>query len=304
MNRIAFWLVLLATSSCTISVRTSTPLAVDLTHVIPTFSADGVPLAGSKAVPTFGAQAVYETMLAYQAGQGHFYSGKLTLYDHHATHVDAPGHYVNDGASKEAETSDTRYVSQLTTADLIGPVVYLDISARVRAELAENKGRPSRDLTVTNFSNDSGNTVTPRDLDTVADKLRDGSWLVVNSGWSKFFSGGSLDQSDYINGWNFPGFSRSACDRLIEIEDERDIRINGIVMDNIGIDSGESSAPGDKPWHCHVRGLQRGWKFVENATNLSSLAAADPGSCTLVVGALKHAVGSGGTARVFAMCNE
>ena len=72
-------------------------------------------------------------------------------------------------------------------------------------------------------------------------------------------------------------------------------------MDNIGIESGESSS-GTHPWHCHVRGLQRGWKFVENATHLEQLARAQPGSCTLVVGALKHIAGSGGPARVLALC--
>ena len=43
--------------------------------------------------------------------------------------------------------------------------------------------------------------------------------------------------------------------------------------------------------------------FVANANNLGQLAQAEkPGRCTIVVGALKHVAGSGGPARVFALC--
>ena len=178
--------------------------------------------------------------------------------------------------------------------------------ARVDAELAKNQGNPSPDRAVTDFSNASPNVVTAEDVGSIADQLSNATWIVARSGWSRFFTGPSLDESPYINGWNYPGFSRKACDRLIELEDENGIRINGIVMDNVGIESGESSAgtpPGKNTWHCHVRGLQRGWKFVENATNLEQFAQAKAGSCTLVVGVLKHMAGSGGSARVFALCD-
>ena len=110
----------------------------------------------------------------------------------------------------------------------------------------------------------------------------------------------------YFNGWNFPGFNAAAIDRLIELEDEKGIRINGIVIDNIGIDSGEGSKGIDDKWsnsfYSHVRGLQRGWKFVENGTNLEQVAMA--GSCTIIVGAPKHVGGGGGPSRVLAMCEN
>lgn len=291
--------------------RTDAPLVFDLTHQIETFAPrEGRPTAadlarphdGSRPVPTFAEQAVYEILPEMEAGQGRFYGGRLVLYDHHGTHLDAPTHYRNDAASLEVEMPDGRDAGALRAEDLIGPVVFLDISPRVLGELNKNGGRPSPDLSVTNFSNVSRSVVTAEDVDRIADELGDGVWLVVNSGWSRFFAGSGLEQSDYINGWNYPGMSKRACDRLIEVEDKRDFRIGGIVMDNIGIDSGESSVDSRQPWHCHVRGLQRGWKFVENATSLGDLAYARPGSCTLVVGALKHRAGSGGAARVFALC--
>ncbi|KKL76508.1 hypothetical protein LCGC14_2044200, partial [marine sediment metagenome] len=102
--------------------------------------------------------------------------------------------------------------------------------------------------------------------------------------------------------------SHGAVDKLIEIENKKGILIQGIVADNIGIDSGQSAKGEDdkwtNSWYAHVRGLQRGWKFVENATNLGQLAMAKPNSCTLIVGALKHVRGAGGPSRVLAMCEK
>ncbi|MDP6705886.1 MAG: hypothetical protein QF893_06050 [Alphaproteobacteria bacterium] len=122
---------------------------------------------------------------------------------------------------------------------------------------------------------------------------------MANAGWPRFYNGAALQESAYINDWNFPGFSAAACDKLIQVEERKRVRINGIVMDNIGIDSAENSAgpKGDlvtDSWHCHVRGLQRGWKFVENAANLGQLAEARPGSCALFVRAPKLVSGTGG----------
>jgi kynurenine formamidase len=298
----------LLASGCTTAREPSWVL--DLSHPVPTFQAkaEGAdlsrPHAGSVPVPSFGAQAVYAVSPPAETGQGHFYAGHLVLYDHHATHLDAPGHYRNDTGSLEIHPPDQRLAAELGVGDLVGPVVFLDIGERVATELARNGGQPSPDPAVTDFSNDSSAVVGAADIDGLAERLVEDAWIVVHTGWSRFFRGSSLDTSLYINGWNYPGLSKAACDRLIQLEDERGIRINGLMMDNIGIDTGESSGPSPRPWHCHVRGLQRGWKFVENATNLHQLAEAREQSCTLVVGALKHRAGSGGAARVFALCEH
>ena len=80
------------------------------------------------------------------------------------------------------------------------------------------------------------------------------------------------------------------------------------MADNIGIESGESAKGIDdkwtNSWYGHRRGLQRGWKYVENAANLGQLAMAKPGSCTLIVGAPKHVRGTGGPSRVLAICEK
>ena len=184
----------------------------------------------------------------------------------------------------------------------------IDISGRVEAELAKNGGKPSPDTSVTDFSNSSANVVTPDDIDAVADKLADGVWLVLNLGWSGFyFDGTDFAKDPYINGWNYPGLTPAAVDKIIEIENNKGVRINGIMSDVIGVETGQNSRGSDEKWtdswYAHVVGLQRGWKFVENGANLEQLAQAGPDNCTLVVGAPKWTRGTGGPSRILALCN-
>ncbi len=296
------------------------PFLLDLTHPLPTFEpmkgdpskADlGKPWLDSKPIPSFGSQTVLK-ISRFPTNQGYFDLGTLVLSEHHGTHLDSPGHYVNNAKSLEAgnpPASKRKLVHLLGAADLVGKVVLIDISGRVQAELDKNGGKPSADKSVTDFSNASPNVVGADDIAAVADKLDNGVWLVLNLGWSRFFfSGTDFVKDPYINGWNHPGMNKAAVDKLIEIMDAKKIRINGIVADNIGIDSGESAYGKEgkwiDSWHAHVRLLQRGLKFVENAANLGQLVMAKADSCTLVVGAPKHVRGTGGPSRVLAMCEK
>ena len=293
---------------------------VDLTHPLPTFQPledDPMkpdlskPWGNSVPIPTFGAQTVF-SLGQFPIAAGHFDLGTLILAEHHGTHMDTSAHFVNSAETLEdgnPQADMRRLAHQLTAEDLIGKVVLIDISGRVQTELDKNGGTPSPDKTVTDFSNASGNVVTADDIDGVADQIDDGVWLVLSQGWSRFyFDGPDFGSDPYINGFNFPGLSHAAVDRLIEVENEKGVRINGIVSDVIGVESGESSrGTGDNwanSWPAHVRGLQRGWKLVENANNTGALAQATPGSCTLVVGAPKHVRGTGGPSRVLAMCEK
>ena len=233
------------------------------------------------------------------------------MAEHHGTHLDSAGHYVNSADSLEpgGKPADQRKLTHdLGANDLVGHAVLIDISGRVEMELAKNGGVPSPDVSVTDFSNTSANVVTADDIAAVSDQIKNGVWLVINTGWSKFyFSGTDFAKDPYINGFNHPGMSKAAVDKLIEIMDQKGVLIGGIIADNIGIDSGQSAIGDDdkwtRSWHAHIRLLQRGVKFVENAANLGQLAMAeDPGKCTIVVGAPKHVGGTGGPSRVLALC--
>ncbi len=291
---------------------------VDLSHPIPTFApmADDAmkpdmskPYLDSKPIPSFGQQTVF-ALSKFPTNQGHFDLGSLILSEHHGTHMDTPGHYINNADTQEAAgmaAADRKLAHQLTSDDLTGETVVIDISNRVATELAKNGGKPSPDKSVTDFSNTSMNVVTADDIRAVANKLKDGSWLVLNLGWSQYyFDGADFAKDPYINGWNHPGMNKESVDALIDVMDKKGIKIGGIIADNIGIDSGQSSIGDDDKWsnsfYSHVRLLQRGIIFVENATNLDKIAMAK--SCTLVVGAPKHVRGTGGPSRVIGLCKS
>ena len=303
----------------TFSVYGHGSLNIDLSHPIPTFAPSNEdpmkadlsrPYLNSVPIPTFGGQAVL-SFGKFPTSDGHFSLGTIILAEHHGTHLDSPGHYVNNAESLEQgnkPANERKHTQDLDANDLIGHAVLIDISGRVEMELAKNGGVPSPDVTVTDFSNASANVVTADDVAAVSDKIKNGVWLVLNTGWSKFyFSGADFAKDPYINGFNHPGMSKEAVDKLIDIMNQKGVLIGGIIADNIGIDSGQSAVGDDdkwtNSWHAHVRLLQRGVKFVENATNLGQLAMAkDPGKCTIVVGAPKHVGGTGGPSRVLALC--
>ena len=233
---------------------------VDLTHPLPTFQPmEGDPMKpdlskpwfDSKPVPTFGQQTVL-SMGEFPVPQGTFDLGTIVLSEHHGTHMDTSVHYVNKPETLEAgnpPASERRLAHQVTAEDLIGKVVLIDISGRVQTELDKNGGKPSTDPSVTDFRNDSGNVVTADDVAAVADQIDNGVWVVVNNGWSRFyFEGTDWGKDPYINSWNFPGMSHAAVDKLIEIENQKGVRINGVVADLIGVESGQSSKGSDDQW--------------------------------------------------------
>lgn len=295
-------------------------VTIDLTHPIPTFAPSSddpmkadlnKPYLDSVPIPTFGGQAVL-SLGQFPTSQGVFDLGTLVLAEHHGTHMDTAGHYLNDKTSQETGTipaDKRRLTHQLDAGDLIGKAVIIDISGRVDTELAKNGGTPSPDKNRTDFSNQSSNVVTADDINAVADEIEDGVWLVINTGWSRYyFSGSDFATAPYINGFNYPGMNKAAVDQLIEIMEEKSVLINGIIADNIGIDSGDSALGDDdqwtNSWYAHVRLLQRGVKMVENATNLGQLVeVGDTKNCTIMVGAPKHIRGTGGPSRVLAMCD-
>lgn len=322
-SRVGFLMFLLASvSSCSgggsqpvAPAATAEPVTrvYDLSHRVTTFlpstnaaleqrfAADVKrPVGGSRVVAGFQDQAVLVQAPDFPSGDGVFKLNSIVLPENLGTSVDSAAHFIP--AKSEVPAPDRRSLSELTVDDLTGPVVFIDISARVDAELKKNNGSPGP-ATVTNFGDMSPNVVTAADIDAIADRLANRSFVIAHSGWSRFWrmSGPGLE-GPYVNGFNFPGFSRAAIARLIEIETSRNIKINGLGADNLVVDVGENAnapkfGPGSLP--LHSRGLQRGWKLVEN---LATTAELGQGRCTLFVGALNHVGGAASWARVFASC--
>ncbi|KKK55800.1 hypothetical protein LCGC14_3070920, partial [marine sediment metagenome] len=148
---------------------------IDLTHPIPTFKPMGAdplkpdtsqPWLDSKPIPTFGQQTVL-SISQFPTSQGHFDLGLLVLSEHHGTHMDTAGHYVNNPESMEKggiPLNKRKLAHQLGAEDLIGRVVLIDISGRVQTELGKNGGKPNPDPQITDFKDTSANVVTADDI--------------------------------------------------------------------------------------------------------------------------------------------
>lgn len=296
---------------------------IDLTHAIPTFEpmADdptkpdlSKPVGRSTPIAGFDSQAILYPADLWPTSEGYFTSTAILIQEHDGTSFNSPNHYVNNAQSMEPGgiPHDQRKASgQLTVDQLTGKIVLVDVSDRVRDELAKNGGMPSPDLSVTDFSDSSRATVRADDIEAIADQIEDGVWIVARLGWSQFYSlgGEDWDESIYVNALNHPGFTREAIDKLIEVMNRKGVTIAGIAADSFTTDSGQGAKGTDDKWShawpAHVRLYQRGILIVENLANLDALAAAHSSSdCTLVVGAIKHIGGTGGPARVLAACES
>jgi kynurenine formamidase len=295
------------------------PLVIDLTHTVPTYRASAEnptmpdmdrPWSDVPPFATYGGHAVLG-FFEMPINLGHIESGRLVMSEHHGTHMNAPNHFINNETSQEPTgipMARRKQMHEVPADWLVGPVVMIDIAARVQAELDKNGGVPSPDPSVTDFGNDSGNVVTAADIDAVADQLVDGCWIAINLGWSRFFYGApDMAGSAYINGFNHPGLTPEAVDRLLQIAKQKKIRIGGTVIDNISTETGQTAKGEDEKrtnsLTAHVRLLQHDILMVENAANLDALSeTAKTKDCTLVVGAIKVARGTGAQARVLALC--
>ena len=298
---------------------------IDLTHAAPTFEAvDGDLTKPDLSRPVGDSHAVCGHGLGtrlqkddFQARNGYFRWGFFCLDEHFATHVDSQCHFVTTDPELSIDEPDMRYAHEFTLADLVGPLVYVDISDRVNRELQKNAGIPSPDTGITDFGNSSEATVRLADVEAVEQYITEGCYIVFNTGWEQTFAGSGPENGwyhPYNNGLNHPGVTPEVVDWLIALEDKKGFRINGLAADNIAVESGESllgegGNVDDVPAvingpYLHALGLQRGWKLVENLANLDQLASMPQGSGTLMVGASRIVGVSGTPARVVAIYPE
>lgn len=318
------FLVLLLTVLFAVDMAWADLKFIDLTHEIPTFaplSDDPIrpdlskPVGHSEPIAGFYHQAILYPADQWATSDGYFNSAAFLIQEHNGTSFNSPNHYVNNIGSLEhggIPPNQRKSAEELTIEQLTGKIVLIDVSKRVRDELAKNDGKPSSDKSITDFSDSSQATVRSQDIEAVADKIDDGIWLIARLGWEQFYSSGieDWDTSPYVNALNHPGFSREAIDKLIAIMDTKGVKISGIAADSFSTDSGEGAKGTDDKWSnawpAHVRLYQRDILIVENLANLEAMADAvrTSSQCFLVVGASKHVGGTGGPARVVAVCES
>jgi kynurenine formamidase len=221
---------------------------VDLTH---TFTA---------GFPVYTGNAPSKRTLVTIPANG-FYAQEWTFGEHSGTHLDVPGHFVVDG----------RMVPELTSRELVLPIVVIDISSRA--------------------AGDSDAVVTPDDLrrfEKRHGRIPHGALVAMDSGWAAKVGDPDEFKGGPSGAYHFPGWGEDAIDFLL---DRR--KAAAIGVDTMSLDPGNSAT-----FPAHIKWLGADNYGIENLANLDKLPAH---GATAIVGVIPWQDGSGGPARVLAM---
>lgn len=221
----------------------------DLTHTLdetfPTFSGDQ--------------QFFREQVVNFKEHGYNLYN--LKINEHIGTHMDAPIHFSEDGAT----------VDEITVENLIVPVCVIDISSR--AEL------------------DANAQVTAEDLEqwiSVNGEFPDNACVAMYSGWERHIGTDLFRNADESGTMHFPGFHVDAANMLLE-----NTGVRGLAVDTLSLDYGQSA-----DFATHYAWLPQNRWGLENVANLDKLPAS---GATIIVGAPKFRQGTGGQCRLFAI---
>ncbi len=201
----------------------ATGRVVDLTHAY-----DG-------SFPTFDGNPgiLYEPSVRFEdAG---YQLWKLTIFEHTATHMDAPLHFSADGLS----------VDRLPVEQLVAPLCVLDVAAKA--------------------AEDPNATVDPEDVEawvSANGAIPAGACVAMRSGWAAKVGDPSY-RTDAAGAFAFPGFSKAATDLLAEMG------AASIGVDTLSLDPGNSA-----DFAVHNSWLPGGRFGIENLAGLDGLPAA------------------------------
>ena len=160
----------------------------------------------------------------------------LTLNEHTGTHIDAPFHFSEDGAS----------VDQIPVGNLVVPLCVIDIAARA--------------------AEDADAQVTPDDVAAwvaANGDIPDRACVAMHSGWDAHVSGDRYRNADDAGVMHFPGFHPEATAILLETG------AGAIGVDTLSLDFG-----GSADFATHYAWLGQGRYGIENMANLGALPAA------------------------------
>jgi kynurenine formamidase len=197
--------------------------------------------------------------------QGYFYaSAKFAAPEHGGTHMDAPIHFNQSGAT----------VDQVPLAESIGPAAVIDFSGRAAQD---------RDATlslddITGYEGRYG-------------KIPDGAIVVARSGWGKFWPDKKrylgTDKPGDVAALHFPGFSVQAVEFIL-----KNRSVAAIAIDTASMDPGNSK---DFPVHRLWLGANKpGFENVANAEKLP------PSGAVMFCIPMKIGDGTGAPTRIFA----
>ncbi|MCU1641220.1 MAG: cyclase family protein [Nocardia sp.] len=193
---------------------------------------------------------------------GGFEQHALAFWEHTGTHIDAPVHRVAGGVT----------VDRIAAEDLVAPLVVIDISARAAA--------------------DADAAVTVSDIEqweAAHGRIPDRAFVAMYSGWERRLAdAGTFVNLDGEGRPHAPGFGATAAEFLVSQRS-----IVGAGVDTLSLDLAAG-----KDFGAHTAFLGAGRYGVEM---LANLAQVPPTGARLIVGAPKHAGGTGGPCRVLAL---
>jgi kynurenine formamidase len=186
--------------------------------------------------PTYFGEPGISTEQGFNFEEHGFNLLNLTVNEHTGTHVDAPLHFSEDGAS----------VDEIPVGDLVAPLCVVDIAARA--------------------AEDADTRLTPDDLRAWMDAngpIPDGACVALYSGW------GAKTGSDAFRGFDgeaqhYPGFHVEAAEMLIEETGAR-----SIASDTLSLDHGASA-----DFATHYAWLSTGRFGIECIAGLDRVPAA------------------------------
>jgi kynurenine formamidase len=192
-----------------------------------------------------------------------FYAQRWSFWEHTATHLDVPGHFIPGG----------RLVPQIDPSELMFvPAAVIDISARAGRN-ADSKVEVA-DL---------------RRYERRYGRIPHRALVIMDAGWqSRVHDPDAFLGRDAAGTLHFPGFSADAAEFLLEQRD-----ISGVAVDTISIDAAANSGA---PVHHMVLGSDR--YALENLANLARIPRS---GARLFIGVVPWEQGSGGPCRVVAM---
>lgn len=166
-------------------------------------------------------------------------------------------------------SADGASVDEIPVGDLVAPLCVIDIAARAE--------------------DDADTTVTPDDIAAwvaANGDIPDGACVAMHSGWAAKVGTDAFRGFDG-SAQHYPGFHAEATAMLLETG------ARSIAVDTLSLDHGISA-----DFATHYAWLPAGRFGIECLAGLDQVPAS---GATIIIGAPKHAGGTGGPARIFAM---
>lgn len=222
---------------------------VDLTHTM------------SPDFPTFFGVPGIEMQKQFDFKKDGFNLYWWRIIEHAGTHMDAPIHFSEAGAT----------IDKIPADHLVAPLAVVDIVAKAEKDVDAQ--------------------VTVADLEAWEaknGKLPEGCVIAMNSGWDKHVTTPKFMGKDANGVLHFPGFAPEATEFLMK---SRNVR--GMAVDSASLDHGPS-----KDFKTHYMWLPSGRFGLECVANLGQVPAV---GATIVIGQPKIKDATGGPSRILAL---